>query len=67
MWVEAAKSGDLVYVVGTYTLTTKAGKAKPVVDRGKYLAVWKKQDDGSWKAEANTWNSDLPLPGAKRS
>ena len=66
VWVEAAKSGELVYVVGTYTLTTKAGKGKPVVDRGKYLAVWKKQDDGSWKAEANTWNSDLPLAGAKR-
>jgi ketosteroid isomerase-like protein len=67
VWVEAAKSGELVYVVGTYTLTTKAGKGKPVVDRGKYLAVWKKQDDGSWKAEANTWNSDLPVAGAKRS
>jgi ketosteroid isomerase-like protein len=67
MWVESAKSGELVYDVGTYTLTTKVGKGKPVVDRGKYLAVWKKQDDGTWKAEANTWNSDLPLPGAKRS
>src|SRR5450631_2296860 len=67
MWVEAAKSGELVYVVGTYSLTTKAGKSKPVVDHGKYLAVWKKQEDGSWKAEANTWNSDLPETGAKRS
>jgi ketosteroid isomerase-like protein len=67
MWVEAAKSGELVYVVGTYTLSTKAGKGKPTVDHGKYMAVWKKQDDGSWKAEANSWNSDLPLAGAKRS
>ena len=67
MWVEAAKSGELVYVVGTYTMSTKVAKGKPTVDRGKYLAVWKKQDDGSWKAEANTWNSDLPLAGAKRS
>jgi ketosteroid isomerase-like protein len=66
VWVESAKSGDLVYVVGTYTLTTKAGKGKPDVDRGKYLAVWKKQDDGSWKAEANTWNSDLPLAAKKK-
>lgn len=60
MWVEAAKSGELVYVVGTYQLTTKVAKGKPTVDRGKYMAVWKKQDDGTWKAEANTWNSDLP-------
>ena len=66
MYVEAAKSGDMVYDVGSYTMTTRAGKGKPVVDRGKYLEVWKKQDDGSWKAEADTWNSDLPLPGAKK-
>jgi ketosteroid isomerase-like protein len=67
VWVESAKSGDLVYVVGTYMRTMKVGKGKPVTDRGKYLEVWKKQDDGTWKVEADTWNSDLALPGAKRS
>jgi ketosteroid isomerase-like protein len=34
-----------------------------VADRGKYLAVWKKQADGSWKIEADMWNSDLPAKG----
>jgi ketosteroid isomerase-like protein len=67
VYIEAAKSGDLVYVVGTYSLSTKVAKGKPTVDHGKYLAIWKKQEDGSWKAEANTWNSDLPVAGAKRS
>ena len=60
MWVEASKSGEMVYDVGSYTMTTKIAKGKTVNDRGKYLAVWKKQTDGSWKAVANTWNSDLP-------
>ena len=64
MWVEAAKSGEMVYDVGSYEITTKPAKGKnatPIVsDRGKYLAVWKKQADGTWKAEAGTWNSDLP-------
>jgi len=64
MYVEASKSGDMVYDVGSYTMTTKVGKGKPVVDRGKYLSVWKKQVDGSWKAEADTWNSDLPAKKA---
>ena len=68
MYVEAAKSGDMVYVVGSYTMTTKAakGKGSPTADHGKYLSVWKKQADGSWKVEADTWNSDLPVAGAKK-
>jgi ketosteroid isomerase-like protein len=63
MYVEGAKSGDLAYILGSYSKTTKAGKDKPVADRGKYLAVWKKQADGSWKIEADMWNSDLPAKG----
>jgi ketosteroid isomerase-like protein len=61
--IEAAASGDLVYDVGIYTVITKSKKGKTTMDGGKYLAVWKKQADGSWKAEANTWNSDKALPG----
>jgi ketosteroid isomerase-like protein len=69
MYVEASASGDMVYVVGSYTMSTKAvkGKGKASNDHGKYMAVWKKQADGSWKAEADTWNSDLPAAGAKQS
>jgi ketosteroid isomerase-like protein len=63
MYVEAAKSGDLAYILGSYTMTTKVAKGKPVTDTGKYLAIWKKQADGSWKVEADTWNSDLPVKG----
>jgi ketosteroid isomerase-like protein len=62
--VEAAKSGEFVYDVGIYTVITKS-KGKQTTDGGKYLAVWKKQADGKWKAVAATWNSDKPLPGAK--
>jgi len=63
MYVEAAKSGDLAYILGSYTMSTKVAKGKPITDKGKYLAIWKKQPDGSWKVEADTWNSDLPLKG----
>ena len=67
MYVEASASGDMVYVVGSYTMTTKPvkGKGKASSDHGKYMSVWKKQADGSWKAEADTWNSDLPVAAAK--
>ncbi|MGP8260465.1 MAG: YybH family protein [Acidobacteriaceae bacterium] len=63
MYVDVAKSGDLAYILGSYTMTTKVAKGKPLTDTGKYLAVWKKQADGTWKVEADTWNSDLPVKG----
>jgi ketosteroid isomerase-like protein len=31
---------------------------KPVTDKGKYLMVYTKQADGSWKVVADTMNSD---------
>jgi ketosteroid isomerase-like protein len=58
--VEVAASGDLAYDQGTYTLTATGPDGKPMNDKGKYLAVSKKQADGSWKLVEDTWNSDLP-------
>lgn len=65
---EVSSSGDMVYDEGFYLMSTKVAKGKPVLDRGKYLAVWRKQDDGSWKAVADMWSSDLPpvAPGKKK-
>jgi ketosteroid isomerase-like protein len=63
---EVSNSGDVVYDEGFYIATTKVAKGKPVIDRGKYLAIWKKQPDGNWKAVASTWNSDLPIPAAPK-
>ena len=58
--VEAARSGDLGYSQGTYELTMNDPKGNPVRDHGKYVEVWKKQADGSWKVVADIFNSDLP-------
>jgi ketosteroid isomerase-like protein len=60
--VEAASSGDFGYSLGTFELSVNDPKGMPMPDRGKYLAVWKKQPDGSWKVAAESFNSDLPLP-----
>jgi uncharacterized protein (TIGR02246 family) len=62
---DVSKSGDLGYSQGSYTATMSDPKGKPMTDKGKYLTVWKKQADGSWKAVEDTFNSDLPLPGMK--
>ncbi|MGA8103686.1 MAG: DUF4440 domain-containing protein [Candidatus Acidiferrales bacterium] len=60
--VEAARSGDLAYMTGSYTMSTKESLNKaPVTEHGKYVEVWKKQADGKWKVVADIFNSDAPL------
>ena len=60
---EASKGGDIVYTTGTYMMTVSAPKKPKSVttDKGKYLTVFRKQPDSSWKAVADMINSDLPL------
>jgi len=63
--VEVAKSSDVGFVIGTYEVTMNdVVTGKPVNDHGKYLEVWEKQADGSWKCGADIWNSDVPATAA---
>jgi len=56
-------SGILAYTQGTLSSRSTGRDGKPLADTGKYLTVWKKQDDGSWKAIEDIFNSDLPAAG----
>jgi ketosteroid isomerase-like protein len=42
--------------------TDPSGKAAS--DHGKYVTVWKKQSDGTWKVLLDVFNTDVPLAGA---
>jgi ketosteroid isomerase-like protein len=60
--VEVAKSGDLGYTQGHYTLTvTDAATKKPFTDHGSYVTIYKKQADG-WKAVQDAAISEVPPP-----
>ena len=52
-----AASGDLGYTYGTYEFSTMDKDGKPVVNKGKYATIWKKQKDGSWKVAMDMGNS----------
>jgi len=54
--------GDLAYVQGTYTMTVTPPGARPVPDNGKFLAVRRKQANGSWLTVQDMFNSSVPLP-----
>lgn len=62
--VEVSTAGDLAYQLGTYEITVTGPKSKPLTDRGKYVAVWKKQADGQWKVVLDIWNSNPPPAAA---
>ena len=63
---DVAKSGDLGYMQGPYTMTTTDAKTKaPAVEKGKYLTVFHKQADGTWKAVEDTFMADAPPATAK--
>jgi uncharacterized protein (TIGR02246 family) len=62
--VDVARSGELAYLIGTYTLTAKDAQGKPATDHGKLLEIFKKKGDGPWKVAVDMYNSDLPAPPA---
>lgn len=53
---DAAASGDLGYTIGTAEFRTKDKDGKILIRPGKYLTVWKRQADGTWKVAADLGN-----------
>ena len=57
---ELSRAGDLGYTISRYELTLNDPEGNPVTEKGRWVTVWKKQADGSWKCVADIWNSDRP-------
>jgi len=55
---EVSKSGDIGFTAGSYQDSFTGADGKPVNEAGKYVCVWAKQKDGSWKAIHDIWNAD---------
>lgn len=56
--VEVEESGDLAYEVGTVTFKMPGEGGALTEAAGKYIVVWKKGPDGSWRLHRDIWNSD---------
>ncbi len=56
-------SGDLAFVLGNdiFTATPKAG-GEPIKTDSKWVAIFERQSDGTWKCIVEAGNSNLPLP-----
>jgi ketosteroid isomerase-like protein len=56
--VEVSNSGDLAYETGRFVLKTVDKNGQATTTNGKYVCVWKKQQDGKWKVVADIDNPD---------
>jgi ketosteroid isomerase-like protein len=54
--VEVEDHGATAHEVGQYELSDKAGK---VLDRGKYVVIWKR-DGKQWKLHRDIWTTSQP-------
>ena len=53
-------SGDLAVETGTHAMTIIPKNGNAAADKGKYIHVWKKSVDGSWKVVRYVPTSDIP-------
>jgi uncharacterized protein (TIGR02246 family) len=61
--VEVARSSDIAYTQGTYTLTLTEPATKQLInDHGTYVTTYAKQPDGTWKAVVDMADSEVPPP-----
>ncbi len=58
--LEVEGHGDKAIELSTFTLQGEGGT---VLDKGKYVVIWK-QEDGHWKLHRDIFNSSLPAPGS---
>ena len=63
--VVVARSDDLGYETGPYSMTMTGPDKKPATETGHYVAVWRKQADGTWKAAVDAPLSDPPAAPAQ--
>ncbi len=54
---EVAASGDIGYTIGAFELTAEQD-GTTMLTVGKYLTIWHKQADGTWKVQADIFNTD---------
>lgn len=60
--LELRRHDGVAYEVGRYALRLRPAEGGSVVDRGKYLLVHERQDDGSWR-----WAVEMFGPDASRA
>ncbi len=64
LYAEAAQSADLGYTTGSFEVHDKSSDGTPVVRKGSYVTIWRKQPDGTWKVALDIGSFVPPKPAA---
>jgi len=59
---EVSRSRDIGWTIGTYEFTRQDDKGNTIVRTGRYVTIWKKQSDGTWKAVLDGGSPDERTP-----
>lgn len=65
--IDLDASGDLIVETGKAKLKVQPAGAAETPVEVKYVVVWKKQKDGTWKISRDIWNSMAPATAAAPS
>lgn len=55
--MDAHSSGSLGYETGRFVLTANGPDGQPVVERGRYVELLRRQPDGRWLSTHGIWNA----------
>lgn len=59
-------SGLFAFEIGTFAMTVQMPGMPEISEEGKYLTVYERANDGSWKIKVETWNTNVPPPMPKQ-
>jgi ketosteroid isomerase-like protein len=59
-YAEVSVDGTLGYTFGRWTMSGRDSLGTRELGRGRYLTIWRKNLDGTWKAEADIGNESRP-------
>ena len=61
--IEVGGSGDTAYEIGKTKVRIQPEGQAAIRDSTKYLVIWKRQADGTWKVHVDIWNVSVPMAG----
>jgi uncharacterized protein (TIGR02246 family) len=61
--IELGGNGNIAYEIGKTKVRIQSEGQAAIMDSTKYLVIWKRQADNTWKVHADIWNFSVPIAG----
>ena len=59
--IEVGGNGDTAYEIGKTKVRIQPEGQAAIIDSTKYLVIWKRQADETWKVHVDIWNFSAPM------